>query len=147
MRLAFLIVAVAVGSSARSSSPSGARDPLAGSWVGTRAKNDLSRISIVRHGRHYEAHVWAFSTFEEIDWGKRPLHLYYANVASKRVSRAIGIWKADFGTDMLILKPNGNTLTVEDFGRFTDKSGRSDSYRAEKLTRRPASRRQHDHRS
>ena len=110
-------------------------DILVGTWAGTRAKNALSRVEIVRNRGAYEAHVWAFSTFEEIDWGKKPLHVFFANVTSKRLSRAVARWKWDFGLNMLIFKPKGRTLTVQEFASFKDKSGRSDYYSVEKLTR------------
>jgi hypothetical protein len=112
------------------------RDPFVGTWIGTRQKNDIKRVVITASKGGYECEIRAFATFEEIDWGKRPLHVYFADVASKIPVSAIGEWSADFGKVTVIFHRRGRELEIEDLTRFTDKSGRSDYDSIERLKRR-----------
>lgn len=113
------------------------QDPLVGTWVGARPKSSFSRV-VISHANHgYEAHIWAFSTFEEIDWGKQPIHPYFSDVSGTRLSCATGRWNDDdTGDTLVIFRPHGKAMTIETLNHVNDNSGRSDFDSIETLRRK-----------
>lgn len=114
----------------------GGDSSFVGTWVGTRANNSIKRVVISSVAGKYQAQIWAFSTFDEIDWGKRPLEVYAKDVDSRAPIRALGEWPSDFARSTVVFRREGRSLVMETYCRFTGRSGRHNYFSTERLRRR-----------
>lgn len=130
------IIALAMGCSSASSFEK-TSVLIHGSWRAIPGeRGGLSRVWIGNVKGTWYAHIWAFATRDEIDWGRRPVTLFARDVLSKNYDVGTTTWETEFGRDLVTLRRVGKTLEVETFTTFTDRSGRSAYHSVQRLVRR-----------
>jgi hypothetical protein len=100
-----------------------------GSWQRDgRALRGVTRIDLRSDGNRVFVHVWAQCDAKACDWGEVPVNLYGSDTRfplEKTADQGMAVFESNGVGDMLLLRPQGSTLTIQIFTNFADGSARS----------------------
>ena len=115
---------------------------FAGDWTNVDTNTGgLTTLSIGVSGTSATVHVWGRCHPTDCDWGEVQAVAFAPDVSSDMVSQAralVAIYDEGFKETTLIIKPQGNRLSVQSYSRFKDGSGRS-NYRSDDLFQKSSS--------
>jgi|GEM_PF-5693891 len=109
-----------------------------GTWEPANKRSDYLRIEVSAISSSIRIIVWTKSTRDSVSWPARELIVFSDSVSGRVFKKAMATWKVDFGEQVCILTIVNNTLKLDMFTRFTDKSKRSNYTVSEQFVKRRA---------
>jgi hypothetical protein len=121
LAMATALTATAIGTPAFA----GPASTMVGTWVNADSSTrGITKLVITETGNTYEVHGFGKCHPTDCDWGKKPMTTYGSNVSDTTHKVGTAIYNPGFSESTLTIEQSGGQITVHDFTRFTDNSGR-----------------------